>query len=99
MHARVASEAVPTKEVVTQAVIRYVELVAAGRADDVVPLYSEDVTVEDPIGSDLLRGHNTIRQDHRDAGVLVARRRSRRVEDHAFVGFAGRAQRLLRKCC
>ena len=62
MHARVASEAVPTKEVVTQAVIRYVELVAAGRADDEVTLCSDDATTEDAIGSDLLRGHDAIRK-------------------------------------
>ena len=52
----------PSKEAITQAVNRYLELVANGTADDVLTLYATDATVEDPIGADLRRGHDAIRE-------------------------------------
>jgi steroid delta-isomerase len=52
----------PSKDAVTQTVNRYLELVAKGSADDVVTLYAADATIEDPIGSDLRRGHDAIRE-------------------------------------
>ena len=51
----------PTREAVTQTVNRYLELVATGTADDIVPLYAADATIEDPVGSDLRHGHDAIR--------------------------------------
>ena len=41
---------------------RYLELVANGSADDVSALYAEDATIEDPIGSELRRGHAAIHE-------------------------------------
>jgi steroid Delta-isomerase len=52
----------PSQEAITQTVNRYLELVAKGTADDVLTLYAADATVEDPIGSDLRRGHDAIRE-------------------------------------
>ncbi|MEB4212307.1 nuclear transport factor 2 family protein [Mycobacterium sp. 94-17] len=51
----------PTPEAVTETVNRYLALVAAGTADDIVSLYAADATIEDPIGSDIRRGHDSIR--------------------------------------
>jgi steroid Delta-isomerase len=52
----------PSKEDIAQTVSSYLELVATGTADQVVTLYAADATVEDPIGSDILQGHEAIRQ-------------------------------------
>jgi steroid Delta-isomerase len=51
----------PSAQDITKTVNRYLELVAAGRADDVVALYAEDATVEDPVGSEVHIGHQAIR--------------------------------------
>jgi steroid delta-isomerase len=37
-------------EHITDAVNRYLELVATGTADEIASLYAEDATVEDPVG-------------------------------------------------
>jgi steroid Delta-isomerase len=52
----------PTREAVTQTVNRYLELVATGTADDIVPLYTDDATIEDPVGSEFRRGRDAIRE-------------------------------------
>jgi steroid Delta-isomerase len=52
----------PSKEAIAQTVSSYLEFVATGTADQVVTLYAADATVEDPIGSDILQGHEAIRQ-------------------------------------
>ena len=52
----------PSQEAIAQTVNRYLELVATGTADEIVPLYAADATIEDPIGSDLRRGHDSIRE-------------------------------------
>ncbi len=52
----------PSPEAITRIVNRYLELVAKGTADDVLTLYTADATLEDPIGSDLRRGHDAIRE-------------------------------------
>jgi steroid delta-isomerase len=51
-----------SQDAVTQTVNRYLELVASGTADDIAGLYAADATVEDPVGSDLRRGHDAIRE-------------------------------------
>jgi steroid Delta-isomerase len=51
----------PSAEQITQTVNRYLELVGKGQADDVVELYAEDATVEDPVGSEVHIGHHAIR--------------------------------------
>jgi steroid Delta-isomerase len=52
----------PSQEAITQTVTRYLELVAAGATDEVVALYAGDATIEDPIGSDVRRGGDAIRE-------------------------------------
>jgi steroid delta-isomerase len=52
----------PSREAIAQTVNRYLELVATGTANDVLTLYAADATIEDPIGSDLRRGHEAIRE-------------------------------------
>ena len=40
----------------------YVRLVGTGTADEIVALYAEDATVEDPVGTEVRRGHAAIRE-------------------------------------
>ncbi|MBZ5738658.1 nuclear transport factor 2 family protein [Nocardioides mangrovi] len=49
-------------ERIREVVERYVALVGTGTADEIVALYAEDATVEDPIGSDVRTGHAAIRE-------------------------------------
>lgn len=51
----------PSAEHMTHTVNRYLELVGEGRADDVVALYADDATVEDPVGSEVHIGRHAIR--------------------------------------
>ncbi|MCW2815119.1 MAG: nuclear transport factor 2 [Nocardioides sp.] len=46
---------------VAAGVQRYLDTVATGTAADVTALYAADATVEDPVGSDPLQGHEAIR--------------------------------------
>jgi steroid delta-isomerase len=39
---------------------RYLELAAAGKVDDIVDLYAEDGTVEDPVGGEVHIGRQSI---------------------------------------
>ncbi|NNH74311.1 SnoaL-like domain-containing protein [Nocardia uniformis] len=41
---------------------QYVKLVATGPTDDIVALYADNATVEDPIGSEVRTGHAAIRE-------------------------------------
>lgn len=50
----------PSPEAIAETVNRYLSLVATGTADEIVTLYAADATVEDPIGSDIRRGHDAI---------------------------------------
>ncbi|OBH06392.1 nuclear transport factor 2 family protein [Mycobacterium sp. E1747] len=50
----------PSVEHITDAVNRYLELVAKGGADDVVELYADDATVEDPVGGEVHIGRQAI---------------------------------------
>jgi steroid Delta-isomerase len=52
----------PSPEAITQTVNRYLELVAEGKTDEILNLYAADATVEDPIGSDIRRGPDAIRE-------------------------------------
>ena len=40
-------------EAIRSTVNRYIELVAKGSADDLVELYADDATVEDPVGGEV----------------------------------------------
>jgi steroid delta-isomerase len=68
----------PSPEAVTQTVNRYLALVATGTAEDVLTLYAADATVEDPIGSDLRRGHDAIREFY--AGFQGAKKQTELAE-------------------
>lgn len=52
----------PSQEAVAQTINHYLEFVAKGDTDDIVALYAADGTIEDPVGSDLKRGHDAIRE-------------------------------------
>jgi steroid Delta-isomerase len=47
---------------IREVVEQYVALVGSGTADEIVALYAEDATVEDPLGSDVRTGHAAIRE-------------------------------------
>ena len=46
----------------SKTVNRYLELVANGTADELTALYTENATIEDPIGSAVRRGHAAIHE-------------------------------------
>ncbi|OBF03842.1 steroid delta-isomerase [Mycobacterium sp. ACS4054] len=50
----------PSAEHITDTVNRYIELVAKGAADEIVELYADDATVEDPVGGEVHIGRKAI---------------------------------------
>lgn len=46
---------------VAETVRRYLDAVAARKVEEIVALYTEDATVEDPVGGDPVVGHEAIR--------------------------------------
>jgi steroid Delta-isomerase len=50
----------PSAEHITDTVKRYIELVAAGSAEQLVELYADDATVEDPVGGEVHIGRQAI---------------------------------------
>jgi steroid delta-isomerase len=50
----------PSAEVIADVVNRYIGLVAKGSADDLVELYADDATVEDPVGGEVHIGRQAI---------------------------------------
>jgi steroid delta-isomerase len=50
----------PSAEQITAVVNRYLSLVAKGTADDLVELYADDATVEDPVGAEVHIGKQAI---------------------------------------
>ena len=55
---------------------RYPELLNKGDVEGIVELYAEEATIEDPIGSDLRRGHDAIRAFYRASAGSVTMKRS-----------------------
>ncbi len=49
-----------SKERIREVVDEYVRLVGTGTAAEIVALYAEDATIEDPVGSDVLTGPEAI---------------------------------------
>ena len=49
-----------SKERIREVVDAYVQLVATGTAAEIVDLYAEGATVEDPVGSEVLTGREAI---------------------------------------
>ncbi|MGH3532728.1 MAG: nuclear transport factor 2 family protein [Mycobacterium sp.] len=50
----------PSADHIADTVNRYIRLVAKGTADDIVELYAEDATVEDPVGGEVHIGRQAI---------------------------------------
>jgi steroid delta-isomerase len=50
----------PNAAEITDTVNRYIELVAEGSADDLVELYADDASVEDPVGGEVHIGRQAI---------------------------------------
>jgi steroid delta-isomerase len=50
-----------SNERVREVVEEYLRLVATGTADQIVALYADDATLEDPVGAEPLRGREAIR--------------------------------------
>jgi steroid Delta-isomerase len=50
----------PSAEEITATVNRYISLVNSGTADDLVELYADDATVEDPVGAGVHIGRQAI---------------------------------------
>jgi steroid delta-isomerase len=47
-------------QAITDTVNRYIEFVAKGSADDLIELYADDATVEDPVGGEVHIGRQAI---------------------------------------
>jgi steroid delta-isomerase len=76
----------PSQEAITETVKRYLDLVATGKADDIVPLYAADATIEDPVGTDLRRGQEAIREFY--AGFQDAKKETELAELRVGAGEA-----------
>ena len=50
----------PSPEQIADTVNRYISLVAKGSADDLVELFADDATVEDPVGGEVHIGRQAI---------------------------------------
>ena len=53
---------------------RYPEMVTKGDVEGIVELYSDDATIEDPIGSELHRGRDAIRAFYKAAAGTITMR-------------------------
>lgn len=51
-----------TSDAAADTIRRYVELLQSGSADELVALFAENATVEDPVGTDIRSGWNAIRE-------------------------------------
>jgi steroid delta-isomerase len=67
-------------EKIREVIEQYVARVASGSADDVLALYAEDATVEDPVGTEVRQGKDAIREFYapleamqQDGRVVTAR--------------------------
>ena len=60
----------PSAEHIAETVNRYISLIAKGSADDLVDLYADDATVEDPVGGEVHIGRQAIHAFH--AGLASA---------------------------
>jgi steroid Delta-isomerase len=54
------SQGAAMSETITATVLRYLELIGNGSADDIVALFADDATVEDPVGSEAYVGLEAI---------------------------------------
>ena len=83
----------PSAEHIRGVFERYCERFSAGDVDAVVALYAQDATVEDPIGSDVHRGHEAIRKFYEasaGATTLELEGRPRVAGSHGACGMLAR---------
>jgi steroid delta-isomerase len=59
---------------IRQIYARYPELVSKGDVDAIVALYADDATIEDPIGSELKRGRDAVREFYAASAGTIAMR-------------------------
>jgi steroid Delta-isomerase len=52
----------PSADDYTATVTRYLQLLSNGSADEIAALYTDDATIEDPVGSDVRRGRDAVRE-------------------------------------
>jgi len=52
----------PTADDYAATVNRYLELLSTGGADEITALYTDDATIEDPVGSDVRRGRGAVHE-------------------------------------
>ena len=68
------------RDLILETIQSYVDLVGKGTADDVLALYADGATVEDPVGSEVRTTRRSSRWSRRAAssprGSRTARRRS-----------------------
>ena len=77
---------VASNEVIRTTVQRYLDLVATGTAEEIVALYAPDASIEDPVGSELRVGHETIREFY--ASFVDMKKETRLVTLRACAGYA-----------
>jgi steroid delta-isomerase len=66
----------PDAKQIRQLIERYPEMVTRGDVDGIVALYAEDARIEDPIGSDVLRGRDAVRRFYEASAGKVDMRRT-----------------------
>lgn len=77
---------VASNEDIRTTVQRYLDLVEEGTADEIVALFAPDATLEDPVGSDVLVGHDAIRGFY--AGFVELKKTTNLVTLRACAGHA-----------
>jgi steroid Delta-isomerase len=64
----------PSAEVIADVVNRYIGLIAKGSADDLVELYADDATVEDPVGGEVHIGRQAIHGFYYSTAIINGER-------------------------
>jgi steroid delta-isomerase len=67
---------VPDAKHIRQIWDRYPEMVSKGDVEGIVSFYAEDATIEDPIGSELLRGRDAVRRFYETSAGKVTMKRT-----------------------
>lgn len=62
-----------TDQHIADAMQQYVDAMSAGDVDAIVAIYAEDAVVNDPVGSEPLRGHSAIREFYTSSTEAVER--------------------------
>lgn len=81
-----------SEEQVRTAIESYVRLVGGGTGEEIVALFADDATVEDPVGSDVRRGHEQLLEFYVGLGSL--KRSARMLDAKVLPGHAAFAFEL-----